>query len=84
MMSSMSVSLSETMRGFIKSRVSSGDYHNESEYIRDLVRRDQERLSQELRLAKLLEEAEQSGLSDKSLPDIMQAVKQKLKADGRL
>ncbi len=83
-MSSMSVSLSETMRGFIKSRVSSGDYHNESEYIRDLVRRDQERLSQELRLAKLLEEAEQSGLSDKSLPDIMQAVKQKLKADGRL
>ncbi|WP_338735267.1 type II toxin-antitoxin system ParD family antitoxin [Asticcacaulis sp. DW145] len=84
MMSSMSVSLSETMRGFIKSRVSSGDYHNESEYIRDLVRRDQERLNQELRLAKLLEEAEQSGLSDKSLPDIMQAVKQKLKADGRL
>ncbi|BBF81500.1 MAG: type II toxin-antitoxin system ParD family antitoxin [Asticcacaulis sp.] len=83
-MSSMSVSLSETMRGFIKSRVSSGDYHNESEYIRDLVRRDQERLSQELRLTKLLEEAEQSGLSDKSLPDIMQAVKQKLKADGRL
>lgn len=83
-MSSMSVSLSETMRGFIKSRVSSGDYHNESEYIRDLVRRDQERLNQELRLAKLLEEAEQSGLSDKSLPDIMQAVKQKLKADGRL
>ncbi|WP_172961195.1 type II toxin-antitoxin system ParD family antitoxin [Asticcacaulis excentricus] len=80
----MSVSLSETMRGFIKSRVSSGDYHNESEYIRDLVRRDQERLSQELRLTKLLEEAEQSGLSDKSLPDIMQAVKQKLKADGRL
>lgn len=83
-MSSMSVSLSETMRGFIKSRVSSGDYHNESEYIRDLVRRDQERLNQELRLAKLLEEAEQSGLSDKSLPDIMQAVKQKLKAGGRL
>jgi len=83
-MSSMSVSLSETMCGFIKSRVSSGDYHNESEYIRDLVRRDQERLNQELRLAKLLEEAEQSGLSDKSLPDIMQAVKQKLKADGRL
>lgn len=83
-MSSMSVSLSETMRGFIKSRVSSGDYHNESEYIRDLVRRDQERLNHELRLTKLLEEAEQSGLSDKSLPDIMQAVKQKLKADGRL
>jgi len=30
-MSSMSVSLSDQLRGFIKSRVQSGDYHNESD-----------------------------------------------------
>jgi len=41
-MASMSISLSDTMRQFVKSRVKSGDYHNESEYIRDLVRRDQD------------------------------------------
>ena len=83
-MSSMSVSLSDKMRGFIKSRVESGDYHNESEYIRDLVRRDEERLVHEDRLDVILRESENSGVSDRKLPDIMADVKRRLKADGRL
>ncbi len=83
-MSSMSVSLSDQMRGFIKSRVEGGDYHNESEYIRDLVRRDQERLHAEDRLDAELQKALASGISDKQIPDIMAEVKQRLKADGRL
>ncbi len=83
-MSSMSVSLSDKMRGFIKSRVESGDYHNESEYIRDLVRRDQDRLKNDDALEAVLAEAEQSGVSDRTLPDIMREVKARLKADGGL
>ncbi len=83
-MASMSVSLSDKMRGFIKSRVEGGDYHNESEYIRDLVRRDQERLKDEDTLEAELDAAEASGVSDRTLPDIMRAVKERLKADGRL
>jgi antitoxin ParD1/3/4 len=42
-MAAMSISLSEKMRTLVKSRVESGDYYNESEYIRDLIRRDHER-----------------------------------------
>ncbi|ESQ80022.1 type II toxin-antitoxin system ParD family antitoxin [Asticcacaulis benevestitus] len=83
-MPSMSVSLSDKMRGFIKSRVEGGDYHNESEYIRDLVRRDQERLKHEDALEAELDAAEASGISDRTLPDIMKAVKERLKANGRL
>lgn len=83
-MSSMSVSLSDKMRGFIKSRVAGGDYHNESEYIRDLVRRDQERLKNEDALIAELDAAMASGISDQTLPDIMREVKERLKADGRL
>jgi antitoxin ParD1/3/4 len=83
-MPSMSVSLSDKMRGFIKSRVEGGDYHNESEYIRDLVRRDQERLKDEDALLAELREASASGVSDRTLPDIMRDVKARLKADGRL
>lgn len=83
-MPSMSVSLSDKMRGFIKSRVESGDYHNESEYIRDLVRRDQERLKDEDALIAELDAAEASGVSDRTIPDIMRDVKERLKADGRL
>ena len=83
-MSSMSVSLSDQLRGFIKSRVESGDYHNESEYVRDLVRKDREKLSEEQQLLNLLRQSEQSGISDHSVPDLMNSVKERLKKDGRL
>lgn len=83
-MPAMSISLSDKMRGFIKSRVEGGDYHNESEYIRDLVRRDQERLKNEDNLMAELDAAMASGISDQKIPDIMREVKSRLKADGRL
>lgn len=38
----MSFALPEPMREYIDHRVSTGNYGNTSEYIRDLVRRDQE------------------------------------------
>ncbi len=83
-MASMSVSLSDKMRGFIKSRVEGGDYHNESEYIRDLVRRDQEVLKNESALLAELDAAMANGVSDQTLPDIMREVKERLKSDGRI
>ncbi len=84
-MASMSVSLSEKMRAFIKNRVQSGDYHNESEYIRDLVRRDEERRQQhEQALLESLRAAVANGVSDRQVPEIMQEVKKRLKQDGRL
>lgn len=83
-MTSMSVSLSDQLRGFIKSRVQSGDYHNESEYIRDLVRKDREKLSDDQKLLNLLRQSEQSGVSSSTLPELMSSVKERLKQDGRL
>jgi antitoxin ParD1/3/4 len=38
----MSFALPDSMREYIDTRVSAGDYGNTSEYIRDLVRKDQE------------------------------------------
>jgi len=83
-MASMSVSLSDQLRNFIKSRVNSGDYHNESEYIRDLVRRDREKISEEQKLLNLLRGSDQSGTSDLNVLDIMSNVKERLKSDGKL
>lgn len=37
----MSFALPETLRTYIDQRVQSGDYGNTSEYLRDLIRRDQ-------------------------------------------
>ena len=83
-MSSMSVSMSDKMRGFIKSRVDGGDYHNESEYIRDLVRRDQERLANEDALERALIEGAASGVSARSVLDIMAEVEAQMRANGEL
>lgn len=56
----MSFALPETMRSYIDARVSAGNYGNTSEYIRDLVRRDQEEQVRN-RLRKLIGEGLASG-----------------------
>ena len=38
----MSFALPESMRHYIDAGVGSGEYHNTSEYLRDLIRRDQQ------------------------------------------
>ncbi len=56
----MSFALPESMREYIVARVSAGNYGNTSEYIRDLVRRDQEEQAKR-RLRDLIEEGLASG-----------------------
>jgi len=66
----ISISMSDAMEAFVATRVESGEYNNTSEYFRDLVRRDQEKREAEDKLRKMLDEAEASGLSDKSFHEI--------------
>ncbi len=56
----MSFALPESMREYIDNRVAAGHYGNTSEYIRDLVRRDQEEQAKK-RLRDLIEEGLASG-----------------------
>lgn len=67
------ITLSESQDAWIKARITRGEYTNDSEYIRDLVKRDQ---SQQDRLATLREtiaEGLDSGTSDQSLDAIWRA-----------
>jgi antitoxin ParD1/3/4 len=56
----MSFALPEAMRGYIDERVVEGNYGNTSEYIRDLVRKDQQEQARN-RLRALIEEGLASG-----------------------
>ena len=56
----MSFALPESMREYIAYRVAAGNYGNTSEYIRDLVRRDQEEQAKK-RLRDLIEGGLASG-----------------------
>lgn len=64
------ITLTDQMDSWVKTQVNSGKYGNDSEYFRDLVRRDQERQEAEVRLRSLLEDAETSGLSNLSAQEI--------------
>jgi putative addiction module CopG family antidote len=69
---------------WITSRIAAGEFTNDSEYIRDLIRRDQTRIAaiEEIRAALLAGEA--SGVSDKTPEEVRQAVRDRLRHDGRL
>lgn len=56
----MSFALPEAMRSYVDQRVRSGQYGNTSEYLRELIRRDQEEQARK-RLRELIEEGLNSG-----------------------
>ncbi len=78
------ITLPMAMEEWVKAQIEAGRYANDSEYFRDLIRRDQERREREAELRHMLEEAEASGVSERSALDIMADVKARMKADGRL
>ena len=64
------ISMPDEMDHWISCRIKSGQYNNDSEYFRDLIRQDQEKESAQKELQVLLQEAENSGLSERSVEDI--------------
>jgi len=64
------------MKDWVETQTSSGRYDNASEYVRDLIRHDQDRASKIAAMQKLVDEAFESGGSDKSLGDIWAAAKE--------
>ncbi len=58
------------MENWVKAQVDSGKYGNDSEYFRDLLRRDQEKREAETQLRFILDEAESSGMSNRTALEI--------------
>lgn len=75
-MASMNISLPDSMKDWVDTQTSSGRYDNASEYVRDLIRHDQDRASKISAMQKLVDEAFESGVSDKSLDDIWTAARE--------
>ena len=75
-MATMNVSLPDAMREWIEERVKSGRYASASDYVRDLIRRDQETRDV---LVRALIEGENSGVSRRSVREIAAAARSKLK-----
>lgn len=74
------ITLTDAQDDWIKARVANGDFSNDSEYFRDLVRRDQEK---ERLLKTAIDEGLTSGPSQRGVDEIWAAAEARLlAADG--
>jgi len=69
-MATMNISLPDPMKQWVEAQAETGRYSNASDYVRDLIRRDQERLDKIAAMQKLVDEARASGISDETKEDI--------------
>ena len=76
-MSRLTISMPDQMNDWVEAQIRAGRYGNVSEYFRDLVRRDQERREGAIQqLREMLDRAEASGLSGRTLREIMEAARE--------
>ena len=76
-MATMNVSLPDQMKKWVEEQVATGRYGNASDYMRDLVRRDQERLDARQKLQDLVDEALASGISTMGREELLQRMRLK-------
>ena len=70
-MSQLSVTMPENLQSWIKSRLAGGDYADEGDYLRELVRRDQADASEERRWLKaMIDEGIASGVLERDADEV--------------
>jgi antitoxin ParD1/3/4 len=69
-MATMNVSLPDAMKDWVEGQAQTGRYSNASDYVRDLIRRDQERADKIAAMQRLIDKAESSGSSTRSVDQI--------------
>ena len=66
----MNISLPEPMKRWVEVKAGTGRYSNVSDYIRDLLRREQERTDRIAHLQHLVDDARAGGTSDETMADL--------------
>ncbi len=71
------ITVTDEQNAWIKSRIASGAYTNDSEFLRDLLRKDQERAQKIANMQALVTEGLESGISELSVDEIWQRARTK-------
>lgn len=82
-MATMNVSLPDAMKDWVEAQAGTGRYSNASDYVRDLIRRDQERADKAAELQKLITEGVESGISTRSITDVLQDARERVASIAR-
>jgi antitoxin ParD1/3/4 len=78
-MATMNISVPDPMKDWVQSQVNTGAYANTSDYVRDLIRQDQENRSKLKALQNAITTGIESGVSDKSFDQIISQAHKELK-----
>jgi len=70
-MAQMNISIPEKLKSWAEARVAEGRYSSTSDYVRDLIRRDQEAEDARRRLQAAIDDGFASGVSERSIEDII-------------
>ena len=70
-MATMNVSLPDPMKHWVEDQTKTGRYSNASDYVRDLIRRDQVRAAKIAQMQLLVTEGLESGVCDRTMDDIL-------------
>lgn len=79
-MATMNISLPDQMREWVEAQAKSGKYGNASDYMRDLIRHDQERAAKIAHMQVLVDEARASGISNKTAEEVIATARAKARA----
>ena len=76
-MATMNVSLPDAMKEWVEGQAGTGRYSNASDYVRDLIRRDQERREKIAAMQTMVDESLASGISPNSIDDMMKEARRR-------
>jgi antitoxin ParD1/3/4 len=71
-MATMNVSLPDPMKSWVEAQAQGGRYGNASDYVRDLIRKDQERHDKIVQFQKLIDDGVNSGVSARTIQDLLE------------
>ncbi|SET49846.1 antitoxin ParD1/3/4 [Marinobacter segnicrescens] len=69
-MATMNVSLPEPMKDWVEAQSRTGRYANASDYVRDLIRKDQDRAEKVARMQQLVNEGLDSGEASRTMDQL--------------
>ncbi len=82
-MAQMNISITDTLKSWAESRVGEGRWSSTSDYVRDLIRRDQEAEEARRRLQAAIDEGRASGISERDPFDYLDELRNGLRSSAR-
>ena len=82
-MATMNISLPKKMKDWVEKRASEGSYANSSDYVRDLIREDEERQKAYDEIMQAAEEGLAGGFSERTPQEIVDATLAEIDAEAK-